>query len=64
MKNEKNNLNKDEPQINRGFELLIRDRRRISSAPKTFQLKFGKMISLVRREIHIHFDFHFDIQKK
>ena len=57
-------INKNELQIDRGFELLIRDRRRISSAPKTFQLKFGKMISLVRREIHIHFDFHFDIQKK
>jgi hypothetical protein len=64
MENEKNNLNKDELQINRGFELLIRDRRKKSFAPKTFQLKFGKMISLLRREIHIHFDFYFDIQKK
>ena len=57
-------INKNEHQINRGVELLLRNRRRESLAPKTFQLKFGKMISLLRREIHIHFDFHFDIQKK
>ena len=57
-------INKNELQINRGVELLLRNRRRESLAPKTFQLKFGKMISLLRREIHIHFDFHFDIQKK
>ena len=60
----KKKLNNSEPEINRGVELLLRNRRWKSSKPKTFQVKFGKMISLLRREIHIHFDFHFDIQKK
>jgi hypothetical protein len=59
----KRKLNKSEPQINRGVELLLRNRRR-SPKPKTFQVKFGKMISLFRREFHFFIEFHFDIRKK
>ena len=61
---EKRKLNKSEPQINRGVELLLRNRSRKSSQPKTFQVKFGKMISLFRREFHFFIEFHFDIRKK
>ena len=61
---EKRKLNKSEPQINRGVELLLRNRRRKSPTPKTFQVKFGKMISLFRREFHFFIEFHFDIRKK
>ena len=61
---EKSKLNKDEPQINRGVELFLRNRRRRSEQPKTFQVNFGKMISLFRREFHFFIDFHFDIKKK
>jgi len=61
---ERSKLNKSEPQINRGVELLLRNRRRKSSTPKTFQVKFGKMISLFRREFHFFIEFHFDIRKK
>lgn len=60
----KRKLNNSEPQINRGIELLLRNRRKRDSKPKTFQMKFGKMISLFRREFHIFIDFHFDIRKK
>jgi len=60
----KSKLNKDDPQINRGVELLLRNRRRKSPEPKTFQVKFGKMISLFRREFHFFIEFHFDIKKK
>ena len=60
----KRKLNRNEPQINRGVELLLRNRRRKSEKPKTFQVKFGKMISLFRREFHFFIDFHFDIRKK
>ena len=60
----KRKLNRNEPQINRGVELLLRNRRRRSEKPKTFQVKFGKMISLFRREFHFFIDFHFDIRKK
>jgi len=56
-------LNKNEPQINRGVELLLRNRRKKSEIPKTFQLNFGKMVSLFKREIHIHFEFYLDIKK-
>lgn len=61
---EKSKLNKPEPQINRGVELLLRNRRRKPERPKTFQVKFGKMVSLFRREFHLFFEFHFDIRKK
>jgi len=61
---EKSKLNKSEPQINRGVELLLRNRRKKSERPKTFQVKFGKMISLFRREFHFFMEFHFDIRKK
>ena len=60
----KSKLNKSEPQINRGVELLLRNRRRGSPKPKTFQVKFGKMISLFRREFHFFIEFHFDVRKK
>ena len=58
-----NNLNKDELQINRGVELLLRKRRK-SDSPKSFQVKFGKMVAFFKREIVIHFNFYLDIRKK
>jgi hypothetical protein len=64
LDDEKRSLNKSEPEINRGVELLLRNRRRRSEKPKTFQVKFGKMISLFRREFHFFIDFHFDIRNK
>jgi hypothetical protein len=50
--------------INRGVELLLRKRRRRPEEPKTFQLSFGKMVSLFRREINIYFELSLDIKKK
>ena len=61
----KKDLNKDKPlEINRGVELLLRNRRRKPEAPKTFQVKFGNMFSFFRREIVFHFNFYLDIRKK
>ena len=62
---EKKDLNKNEPlEINRGVELLLRNRRKKPDKPKTFQVKFGKLISLWNREIVFHFNFYLDIRKK
>ncbi len=60
----KSNLNKSDPHINRGVELLLRNRRRKPEPPKTFQIKFGKMVALFRREIVFHLNFYLDIRKK
>ena len=60
----KSNLNKETPDINRGVELMLRNRRRKPDPPKTFQIKFGKMVSLFRREIVFHLNFYLDIRKK
>ena len=56
-------LNNDKPEINRGVELLLRNRRK-PVRPKTFQIKFGNMFSFFRREIVFHFNFYLDIRKK
>ena len=57
-------LNNDKPEINKGVELLLRNRRRKPDPPKTFQRKFGNMFSFFRREIVFHFNFYLDIRKK
>ncbi len=57
-------LNNDKPEINRGVELLLRNRRRKPEKPKTFQVKFGNMVSFFSREIVFHFNFYLDIRKK
>ena len=62
---EKKDLNKDKPlEINRGVELLLRNRRRKPEAPKTFQVKFGNLFSFFNREIVFHLNFYLDIRKK
>ena len=61
----KKDLNKNKPlEINRGVELLLRNRRKPQPKPKTFQVKFGNLIALWNREIVFHFDFYLDIRKK
>ena len=63
--NEKDNLenvslNKREGNsipVNRGVELLLRNRRRRPEPPKTFQIKFGNLVSFFKREIVFHFNF-------
>ena len=59
----KRTLNKDTTtEINRGVELLLRNRRR-TERPKTFQVKFGKLIALWNREIVFHVNVYLDIRK-
>ncbi len=63
----KNKLNNsDDLQINRGFELMLRhnSRREKQPEPKSFHVRFGKMLSLLKREIHFEFEFFFDMKKK
>ncbi len=64
LEDAKNKLNKSQPQINRGIELLLRNRRKKPEPPKTFQVRFGKMVTLFRREIVLHLNFYLDIRKK
>ncbi len=49
--------------INRGIELLLR-RKTKPKKTKTFTFNFGKMVSLLKREFHIYFEFSFNIIKK
>ena len=54
----------DEPQIDRGVELLLRRRRKPNPEPKTFQINFDKMISCFKRKLHLSCDIIFDIKKQ
>ena len=53
---EKDDLNNDKTEINKGVELLLRNRRKEEPKAKTFQVQF----SIFGREI----TFYLDIQKK
>ena len=64
QEDEKKVLNNDKPELNRGVELLLRNRRKKPDPPKTFQVKFGKLIALWNREIIFHLNFYLDIRKK
>lgn len=57
--------NSDNLRMDRGFELMLRhnNRREKPSEPKAFQFRFGKMLSLLRREIHFQIEFFFDMKK-
>ena len=56
----------EKPSMNRGVELLLRNKNRVTGGdkPKTFQVKFGKLVSFFGREIDLSFNFHLDFKKK
>ena len=66
LEDEEKSLNNPEPTLNKGVELLLRRRSKQEEPekPKTFQVKFGNMISFFKREIVFHFNFYLDIRKK
>jgi hypothetical protein len=51
-------------EINKGVELMLRNKKKIvRREPKSFQFKFGQMVSFFKREIHIYLEFSLDIRK-
>ena len=58
-----NKTTSNELHLNRGVELLLRKRRKIT-VPKTFQVRFGNMLSFLNREIEFYFHFYLDFRKK
>ena len=55
---------KSELQINKGVELMLRNKTKHKGEPKTFQIRIGKMVSILQREIHIFLEFSFDMRKQ
>ena len=53
-------------EINKGVELMLRNKKLVKKRrePKSFQFIFGQMVSFFKREIHIYFEFSFDIKRK
>lgn len=52
--------NSDNPEINRGVEIILRRRK---PKNKTFSFCFDKMVSFFNKEVTISFNFSFDIRK-
>lgn len=59
-----NGKEEDTLRLNRGVELLLRNKKRRKPRRKTFQVKFGKLVSFFGRELEIYFDFNLDLRKK
>lgn len=55
-------IGSNEIEINKGVELMLRQKSKEGEEKKHFRLNFAKMISLFNREFH--FDFNFSIIKK
>ena len=53
---------KEKLPINRGVARFRKKTKR--EEPKSFQVSFGKMVSLFKREFHIYFDLSFDVRKQ
>ena len=61
---EKSPLNKSEVNINRGFEMMIRDcRKREVDQSKSFGINFAKTLSLFSREFGFSFSLSFSSKK-
>jgi hypothetical protein len=58
-------LNNSDPQINRGFKLMLETQleRGGLRKPNFFDLKFNKIFTLFKRKIHINFNLSLDIKK-
>jgi len=51
-------------EINKGVELMLRNKKKIvRREPKSFQFKFGQMVSFFKRELHIYLEFSLDFRK-
>lgn len=67
MQKEELNSSNNGLQINRGVELLLRNRKKRRDAqepPKSFRVTLGKSLSFFKREIQFHFDAFIDIKRK
>ena len=51
------------PRLNRGIELILRRREKPKPKANIILLQFGKMVSLLKREVTIYFEFSLDIRK-
>jgi hypothetical protein len=61
--------NEDQPRMNRGVELMMRNKNRRREEPspepksKWFQFRLGQVITLFRREFHFGFEIYLDTNK-
>jgi hypothetical protein len=67
MNNDELNTTTNEPHINKGVELLLRNRKKRRDAqqtPKSLRVTLDNSLTIFKREIRFHFDAFIDIKKK
>lgn len=52
-----------EPRLNRGIELILRRKGQPKLKSNIILLQFGKMVSFLKHEVTIYFEFSLDISK-
>ena len=63
QKKQGNHIRKEKLPLNRGVELILRKKNQPQPKHNVLLLKFGKLLSLFRREITLYFEFSIDIRK-
>ena len=58
-----NHTRKEKLPLNRGVELILRKKNLSQPKHNVLLLKFGKLLSLFKREITVYFEFSLDIRK-
>jgi len=57
---------KQQLEINRGFELMLRNssrKKKAEDCPKKFRIRFGKLFAFFGREISFEFDISLDFKR-
>ena len=58
-----NHIRKEKLPLNRGVELILRKKNLSQPKHNVLLLKFGKLLSLFKREITVYFEFSLDVRK-
>ena len=56
-----NDINKNEPTLNRGIEFILNGGKK--KQPKPFRISFGKMVRFFHKELDIYFEFSLRVRK-
>lgn len=63
QRKQENHTEREKLPLNRGVELILRKKDQPQPKHNVLLLKFGKLISLFKREITVYFEFSIDIRK-
>ena len=63
QRKQESHIQREKLPLNRGVELILRKKSQLQPKHNVLLLKFGKLLSLFKREITVYFEFSLDIRK-